>query len=320
MVATHQEQPGFERLALASMLAASLLGGGNAVAIRFSNRELEPLWGASLRFSLAAMLLIGLTAALRLSLPRGLALVGALLYGAFSFGGSFALSYYALVRIHAGLGQTLLALVPLITLLLAVIYRQERLHFGAVVGTLLALAGVALISRAPLQEAVPLLSVLATLGSAFCVAQAAVFVRRFPPVHPVTMNAVGMTAGAALLVAGSLLSREPLVLPQHAATWLAIGYLVPIGSVAVFGLYLNVLRRWAASRAAYTFVLVPLITLPLSAWLDNERIGVELLVGGVLILAGVYVGALRPIASTRRPHWEEQRIIDVGKDERLRGS
>jgi hypothetical protein len=44
----------------------------------------------------------------------------------------------------------------------------------------------------------------ALLAVAVCIAQAAVLVRRFPAVHPVTMNAVGMTTGAALLLAGPL--------------------------------------------------------------------------------------------------------------------
>jgi len=197
------------------------------------------------------------------------------------------------VRLHAGLAQTLLALVPLITLLLAVIYRQERLRVAAVFGTLLALLGIALISGAPFQAALPLPSLLAVLGSAFCVSQAAVLVRCFPQVHPVTMNAVGATTAVALLLAGTLIAHESLVLPQRVATWLAIGYLVPIGTVLVFTLYLVVLRYWAASRAAYTFVLVPIVTILLSAWLDNERVGVGLVLGGLLVGAGVYVGALR---------------------------
>jgi drug/metabolite transporter (DMT)-like permease len=54
------------------------------------------------------------------AVPGGRALTGALLYGELNFGAAFALAYYALVRLHAGLGQTLLALVPLATLLLAV--------------------------------------------------------------------------------------------------------------------------------------------------------------------------------------------------------
>ena len=58
-------------------------------------------------------------------------------------------------------------------------------------------------------------------------------------------------------------------------------------------LYLYVLRRWVASRAAYSFVLIPIVTVVLSAWLDDEPLGLGLLLGGALVLAGVYVGALR---------------------------
>jgi drug/metabolite transporter (DMT)-like permease len=108
------------------------------------------------------------------------------------------------------------------------------------------------------------------------------------------MNAVGMATGAALLLAGSMVAGEPHVLPQRAATWAAVAYLVVVGSVVVFVLYLVVLRYWAASRAAYGFVLIPFVTVMLSAWLDNEPLGAGLLLGGLLVLAGVYVGALRP--------------------------
>jgi drug/metabolite transporter (DMT)-like permease len=109
----------------------------------------------------------------------------------------------------------------------------------------------------------------------------------------VTLNAVGMATGALLLVVGSMVAGEPIVLPERAATWVAIGYLVVAGSALVFVLYLLVLRYWAASRAAYTFVLIPVITLVLSAWLDDEPVGIGLVLGGSLVLTGVYVGALR---------------------------
>jgi drug/metabolite transporter (DMT)-like permease len=282
-----------ERTALAAFFVMSLLAGGNAVAIRFSNRELDPLWGACLRFALAALLLGAVMAILRVRPPRGRALAGAMLYGAFGIGGAFALAYYGLVDIHAGLGQTVLALVPLATLFLVVLQRQERLRSSGVIGGLLALAGVAVISGATVRDDVPALSLLALLGSALCFAQAAILVRRFPPVHPVAMNALAMGTGAVLLLAGSLLARESFELPQRAETWLALAYLVPVGSVLVFVLYLVVLRFWEASRAAYEFVLIPVVTVVLSAWLDNEPLGLGLLIGGPLVLLGVYVGALR---------------------------
>jgi drug/metabolite transporter (DMT)-like permease len=287
-----------ERVALAAFVTYTVLAGGNAVGVRFSNRELAPLWGAGLRFALAGALLLAVMVVLRLPFPRGRALVGSLLYGLFNFAGSFGLGYYGLVRLHAGLGQILLALVPLATLLLAVLWRQERLGAAAVIGTLLALAGVAVISYSPLQNNVPLLSVLALVGGAICFAQALVLVRRFPRVHPVTMNAVGMTVGATLLLAAALVADEPIKLPHRPETWAAMAYLVVIGSVVVFLLYLVVLRYWAASRASYGFVIIPFVTLLLSVWLDNEPVGLGLVAGGLLVLAGVYVGALRPARVT----------------------
>jgi drug/metabolite transporter (DMT)-like permease len=284
---------GQESVVLAAFLLSATLAGGNAVGIRFSNRELDPLWGAGIRFSLAAIILLAVMAALRLRLPKRRALAGTLVFGALQFGGAFALVYYALVELHAGFGQIVLALVPLLTLLLVVIQRQERLRSAAIVGTVLALIGVVLMSRASLGESLPWLPLFAALGSALCMAQAAVVVRGFPPVNPVTMNALGMAAGAVLLLAGSALTGESLVVPRDEETWLAISYLVVAGSIGVFLLYLYVLRHWPASRATYAFVLIPFVTVVLSAWLDDEPVGLGLLFGGLLVLAGVYVGALR---------------------------
>jgi drug/metabolite transporter (DMT)-like permease len=244
--------------------------------------------------ALAALLFLTLLVALRVPLPRGRPLAGAVLYGLLQFGATFALAYYALVELHAGFGQILLALVPLMTLLLAVVEGQERLRAAAVVGTVVALAGVIAMSQAPRRESLPLLSVLAALGSALCFAQAAVLVRWLPPVHPVAMNAVGTVAGCVVLIPGAVVKGESLELPSGSETWAAIGYLVTLGSVGVFLLYLYVLGRWPASRAAYSFVLIPVVTVILSAWLDDEPVGWALVGGGILVLTGVYLGALRP--------------------------
>lgn len=291
---------GNERWILTAFVAGSVLAGGNGVAIRFSNRDLDPLWGAGLRFVLASGLLFALVAALGRGLPRGRALAGAIAFGLLQFGATYALAYYALVELHAGFGQILLALVPLMTLFLATLERQERFRLTALGGGGLALVGVAIMSSAPLQGSLPVWSVLAALGSALCFAQAAVLVRWVPPVDAVVMNAVGMSAGAVALVAAAFVAGETLELPVDFGTWTAVVYLVTFGSIGVFLLYLYVLRHWVASRASYSFVLIPVVTLALSSWLDDEPIGVGLLLGGALVLAGVYVGALRTGTSDRR--------------------
>ncbi len=292
---------GDDRLVLVSFLGCAAFVGGNAVGVRFSNRELAPLWGAGLRFGVAAAVLIAIMVALRLAVPRGRELGGPLLYGLLNFAGAFALLYYAFVQMQAGVGQTLLALVPLATLLVAVAVRQERFRLVALAGTLVAAAGVGLVARAPLSQGLPPASLVAALLGVVCFALATVVARRFRGIHPVTMNAVGMAGGAAVLIAGSALIGERWVLPQQAATWVALGYLVVFGSVLVFLLYVLVLRHWAASRGAYIFVLAPFVTVLLSAWLDDEPVGWGLLVGGALVLVGVYIGALRPADPSTTP-------------------
>ena len=222
-----------DAMAASAFVVGTVLAGGNAVGVRVSNRELDPLWGAGLRFLLAACLLGAVMAVLRLTIPHGRALVGVLLYGALIFGGAFSFAYYAFVRIHAGLGQTLLALVPLATLLLAVLQRQEHLRLAPVVGTLLSIAGIGVVSGVFGSDSVPLLSLLAVLGAVLCFAEATVLVRQFPVVHPVTANAVGMVMGAAILIALSPLLRESIVVPERGATWGARAKKVVVGAGAV---------------------------------------------------------------------------------------
>ena len=282
-----------ERATLAAFVTGSVLAGGNGVAIRFSNRELDPLWGATLRFVLAALPLLVVVGVLRLALPRGRALAGAVAFGLLQFAATFALMYYALVELQAGFAQIILALVPLLALALAVAEREERFRPQSLFGGVLALVGVAVLSGGALPSPLPHLALLAALGTALCFAQAAVLVRILPAAHPVTMNAVGMSAGAVALFVLSLLAGEELALPSEAATWGAVAYVAFVGSIAVFLLYLFVLGRWEASRASYSFVVIPIVTVALSAWLDDEPVGIGLVVGGALVLCGVYVGALR---------------------------
>ena len=281
-----------DRFALGCFVFGGVFAGGNVIAVRYTVRELEPLWGAGIRFLAASVLLFAILAVMRLEVPRGRALAGAALYGTLNFAAAFALAYYGLTHIHGGLGSTLLALVPLTTLVLAVAQRQESFRTSALAGSLVAIAGVGFISGPALKEA-PALAFVALLGSVVCFAEATVLVRRLPRMHPITMNAIGMGVAGVLLIAGSVIAGEAQSLPKKSATWWALAYLVPVGSILVFVLFIVLLRYWSASRVAYVDVLIPVVAVGLSWWLDDEPITRGLLIGGALILIGVYLGAVR---------------------------
>lgn len=281
-----------DRLTLAVFLLSCLLGGANGVGIRFSNMELPPFWGAFLRFAGASLLLFAVVLLRRPPMPQGRALTGVLLYGLLGFGASYAFIYWGLVAVPAGLGQVVLALVPLLTFFLAMTHGQERFRWKGLLGAVLAIAGIGIAYSGQLSGDVPLLSLLAVAASAACMAEAAVVVKQFPRSDAVVTNAIAMGTGALILLALSFVAGEQWSLPAKTATWTAVVYLVIVGSIAVFTLYLFVLRRWTASATTYGFVLIPFVTVLVSAWLTGEAITPALLVGGALVLVGVWIGAI----------------------------
>ena len=283
-----------ERGTLVAFAGIVLLGGVNGTAIHVGNQELAPEWAAALRFGLAALVLFGIVIARGLPLPRGRALAASALYGLLSFGVTFALVNWALVETPPGTAQVILALVPLLTLVLAAAQGLETLRAQSIVGSLVSVAGIVLIFGERASANVPLISMLAVLGGAISISEANVVAKRLPRCHPVANNAIGMGVGALFLASISVIAGEHQGLPQQPATLLALGYLAAVGSVVVFSLYLFIIERWTASATSYALLLMPLVSVVVAAIVVNEPITPTLVGGALLVLAGVYVGAFAP--------------------------
>lgn len=280
-----------ERGTLLAFVAMILVGGVNAVAVRAGSAELPPFWGAALRFIVAGAIFWVLVVVRRPPLPRGRALVGALVYGILAFAASYAFVYFGLQEAPAGAAMVVIALVPLLTTLLVVVQRQERFSGRGLAGAIVAAAGIILIAKDQVDGAVPAISILALLAGAAVIAEIGIVVKWFPRTDPMVMNAVGMSVGVVSLLALSLVSGEAWALPTQGDTWLALAYLATLGSVVAFTLALRVLRDWTASKASYQFLLMPLVTVTLAAVLLHESPSPAFLVGGAIVLAGVYIGA-----------------------------
>ncbi len=283
---------GTEVEVLLAFAGVVVFGGLNVVAVSFSNRELPPFFGAGLRFAATAVVFWLVFAIRRTPFPRGRALLGSVLYGFFGFTVALGLAYLELQELPASVGGVIIAAVPLFTLLLAALQGLESLHWRGVAGGLLGIAGIAVLLYSPSGKAIPIVSALAMAGAALGLSQAGIVVKKYPPCHPVAMNSVGVTVGAVAMLALSLLVGEEWTMPTETATWLAVVYLVILGSVAVFALYIFVLHHWTASRAAYQFVLMPFVSAAASIVLLDESLTAGLIVGGLIVVAGIYLGAL----------------------------
>lgn len=278
---------------LTAFLISIFLTGFNSLGVRYTVLELPPFWGAVLRF-FPAFLILGIIAIVRrLPFPSGRNLRGAILYGVLNFGVNYALLYWGIQKVQAGTAGIFLALVPLFTFLFAVAQHLEPFRWRALLGSLLALVGIAVIYGAKGPASAPLPALLAIVMASVCFAEAGLLIKRFPESHPITTNMVGMATGAVVLFAISLIFHEPHPLPVRMTTWAALIYLILLGSCVIFILTLYVLKRWPASLVSYSFVIFPFIGVAASAWLDHEKFTPAVFVGAGLVLAGVYLGALR---------------------------
>lgn len=276
---------------LAAFATTVVLLGSNFVAVRFSNRELDPFWGASLRFLVATVILLALVAAMRISLPRGRALLGAALFGVLAFAANFGLLYWALVWVPAGVGAVVFATIPLTTFVVAVAIGLERFRWPGLAGSLLVIVGIAAVSWQSLVGDVPGWPLVAIIMASVCAAVSGIVVKRFPRSHPITLNAVAMPLGGLVLLITSLARGETWRLPSQGQTWAALVWLIAT-SILAFTLMVWVIGRWTASANAYGAVLAPLVTIPLAAWLAGEPVTALFLVSAALVLWGVYVGVL----------------------------
>ena len=295
---------------LAAFIAMVLIGGNNVVAVRLSDRGLAPFFGAGLRFVSAAVLLSVLLAIRHIALPTRAQLMGTLLYGFLGFGASYAFAYVAMISLSSIVAAVLLGSVPLITLFLAVGQGVERFKLRGLIGAVIAITGIIALVGARSKVQIPIGALLLAMGAAFSMSEASIVLKKYPTGHPMATNAVAMGFGGILLLALSFVSGEHWSLPSTTMTWVSLIYLVVPGSILLFALFLFTLKRWPASRVAYLTVLTPFVASVTGTMLAGDAITLSMVIGGLIILSGVYVGALsRPKAHALAPLIREEAAV-----------
>lgn len=279
---------------------AVIVAGGNAVAIRISNREIDPLYGAAGRFAIAALVFAVVVVTGHAAWPRGRALLGAVLYGVLNFALAYGFIYEGLRSIHAGIAQVILAAAPLATILLAAAFGLESFSWRRLAGTGVAVLGIGVVSGlgSAGAPAFSLLGIGAMIAAAVSIAGGAVVVKLFPPASGAALNAIGMAVGAVLLGIASLVTGEHWSVPTRPETLAAVGFLI-VSTIILFAAFLFVIRRWSASATSYQFLLLPIPSVLLSALLDAEPLTASLFAGGLLVAAGAYTALHSPTGASR---------------------
>lgn len=102
----------------------------------------------------------------------------------------------------------------------------------------------------------------------------------------VTVNAYGMAYGALGLAVIALMRGTPIAFDPHWPYVLSLLYLSLAGTSLAFGLYLALLKRIGAARAAYTSVLFPVVALTVSTLYEDYRWSLPAFIGLAVLVAG----------------------------------
>ncbi|RQR54667.1 DMT family transporter [Burkholderia sp. Bp9140] len=262
--------------------------------IRIGLHGLAPLQLAAARFATAAVLVIAWLAWRRPRMPaKGDALrflvcgfLGIALYNALLNTGEQTVS--------AGAASFIVNTLPIFTALLAAVFLREHFNRWGWLGSLVSLAGIAVIAHGQPGGLVLGSGSTLILGAALCSASYFVLQRRLIPVYgALPCAAYTLLAGALLLtpwLPGALVSLGGGASHDTALAVLVLGV---FPAALGYATWTFALGYFGTARAANFLYLTPAVATVLSMALTGERPGIETLCGGLLAVAGVIFVALR---------------------------
>lgn len=279
-------------------LACALIWGTTWFAIRrcIGDGGFPTFTACALRFSIAGTILLAVCAAGR-ARPGPLTWrqwLWTLLAGALNAVG-YGLVYAGEEKITGGLACVIYGTAPLIMALFAIATRTERPTQGGVVGSLISLAGIAIIfaDRLALSTA-QAAGVVMVLGSLVTsTAYTVVLKRHATSQHPLATNTIFLVTTSVLMwLVVAVAEDRPVPWPLPLFPTIALLYLSVVGSVIVFAAYLYLMKRVRLMTLATLGVVEPVIALSVDAAWEQEPIGARTYVGAAAVLAGVAVTIL----------------------------
>jgi drug/metabolite transporter (DMT)-like permease len=279
------------------LVISMIIWGGTWVSGRVVAAEIHPVSAAFLRFAVASAFLLVMAMRVERRWPR-LALRDAGWAAVLGATGVFAyniLFFTGLKTVQAGRASLIIAATPAVVALLSRVLLREPLAWSRAVGIPVSLAGVAvLLSRGDVSS---LLSGgvspgdLAIFG---CVAAWSAYtlagkqaMARMSPVSAVTWSCL---LGDAMLLPPALADG---VLAQAAGAslliWANLLFLGVMATGLAFIWYYQGIRAIGAARAGIFINLVPVAAVAMGLAILGEEVGLSMLLGGAMVLAGVFL-------------------------------
>jgi drug/metabolite transporter (DMT)-like permease len=218
----------------------------------------------------------------------GLAMTGIFLYALCFF--------YGLKHISAGRGALVVALTPVVVVLAAWLLGKERMNALKLAGVAIAMAGCLTVigngnPLALVRGAVGIGEWL-ILGCVLCwTAYTFIGRRATKTLSPLAATLWASLIGAVLIGTTALLQGGSDIAAWSWRVWTSVVFLAVGGTALAFTWFADGVKRLGAARASAFVNLVPVFAVLQAAVLLDERLGLSVLGGGLLVIAGVWMTA-----------------------------
>ncbi len=270
-----------------ALIVLGAIWGGSFIFMRVAAPEFGIYPLVELRTVLATLVLMPL-----LFIRGGLASIGQywfpiLLVGAVNTAIPFALFNYSSLHLEAGVNAILNATAPMFGAIVALLWLGDKLTRSAMLGLLVGFAGVILISVQKVGSGqVSGLPILTALLATLCYGVAACMMKKWlQGVKPLAV-AAGSQAFASILLLPFALTTLPEVMPSNAAWANAIALAVG-GTGVAYILYFQLIANIGPAKAITVAYLVPMFGIIWGLVFLSERLSLQSMLGGALILGGV---------------------------------
>jgi drug/metabolite transporter (DMT)-like permease len=280
-------------------LILCLVWGSTWFFIKIGLVDLPPITFASARFVVATLIVFIIITINKIQLPNSkkqwklLALTGFL-----QFSLNYSCVFWSEQYISSGLAAVLQATIPAFGLIAAWIHLPDEKITGLKIGAIcIGIFGVAIIFIEQLQinSFLAFIGCLAIVFGAAMAAEASVLTKALGgEIHPASMVFGQMLCGIPPMVAYSLITEgNPLKFHWSNSTIFTVFYLGIVGTILTFWIYYWLLRQIESTKAMMISLVTPLIAVIVGAVTLGEKIPLQTILGGLLILSSIGLIAFR---------------------------
>jgi O-acetylserine/cysteine efflux transporter len=288
---------------IALAIAVAAVWGVNFVVIEIGLDHFPPLLFSALRFGLAAFPAVLFAG--RPQVPWRWVAAVALILGVVKFSLLFA---GMAAGMPAGLSSLVLQSQAIFTMLFATLFLRERPRPVQIAGLVLAAAGIALVAT---RMGAGLPAFLLVISAAAAWGLSNVATRKASPPDAlrfmvwVSALATGPLIVLTLLIDGPSADLAALRTIDTTAI-LALLYIALLSTLAGFGVWGLLIRRYGAGTVAPFSMLVPFFGIASAALILGEPVHAIDVAGGVLVIGGVLLGLARSRPASKK------RLVRVG--------